>query len=96
MNRENRLEKLEESGKAREKEDPEPAEDRRQDTVTDRPTVLMYLPEDLRQELQQAYRRLNVEYAEKTGEDLSKNKAFYPALIKAGIDAIDVNDLIEE
>jgi len=89
--RKNRLNRLEET-KGSEQPNQKATES---DTVEDLPTVLMYLPEEVVEKLRQTYRRLNVEYAEETGEDLPKNQVYYPAVIEAGVRAVNVDQLLD-
>ncbi len=63
--------------------------------IKDRPSVLMYLPEELHQELDLKFDELNLEYKKETGESLQKNKDFYPAIIKAGLEGKDIKDILD-
>lgn len=65
------------------------------DSVRDRPSVLMYLPEDLRAELDVRYDELNAEYRREHGEPLGKNRDYYPAVVRAGLTGESVEDLLE-
>ncbi len=65
------------------------------ESIKDRPSVLMYLPEELHQELDLKFDELNLEYKKETGESLQKNKDFYPAIIKAGLEGKDIKDILD-
>lgn len=64
-------------------------------SVKDRPSVLMYLPEDTRQELDIRFDELNAQYKRAHGEPLEKNRDYYPAVIQAGLEGRDVEDILE-
>jgi hypothetical protein len=64
-----------------------------QTPVKDRPTVMMYLPDDIKDDLGRAFDQLA---ARRTLEDkppIEKNRDFYPALVEV---ALDHSDEIEE
>lgn len=65
------------------------------ESVKDRPSVLMYIPEDLHRELDIKFDELNLKSKKETGEGLQKNKDFYPAVIKAGLEGKDVEDILD-
>jgi len=62
----------------------------------------MYLPESLKQELGPTFKILSAEYERKFGEELEKNRHFYPVVVQygldglAGLDASEVRDRLEE
>lgn len=64
-------------------------------SVKDRPSVLMYIPEDLHRELDIKFDELNLKSKKETGEGLQKNKDFYPAVIKAGLEGKNVEDVLD-
>ena len=64
-------------------------------SVKDRPSVLMYLPEDVRQELDIRFDELNAKYKREHGEALEKNRDYYPAVIKAGLEGKDLEDVLD-
>lgn len=64
-------------------------------SVKDRPSVLMYLPEDIRQELDIRFDELNAKYKREHGEALEKNRDYYPAVIKAGLEGKDLEDVLD-
>lgn len=64
-------------------------------TVKDRPSVLMYIPEELYRRLDIRFDELNLKYKKETGNGLQKNKDFYPAVIKAGLEGKKVEDVLD-
>ena len=64
-------------------------------SVKDRPSVLMYLPKDVRQELDIRFDELNAKYKREHGEALEKNRDYYPAVIKAGLEGKDLEDVLD-
>lgn len=75
-------------------------EDKRSKTektsVKDRPNVLMYLPEDLHEELDLTFDELNLQCKKEHGKALEKNRDYYPAIVKAGLENMDrVEDLLD-
>lgn len=65
------------------------------ENVRDRPSVLMYLPEDLRQELDLRFDELNLQYKREHGEALGKNKDYYPAVVEAALEGKDIEEVLE-
>lgn len=63
--------------------------------VKERRGVLMYLPDDVRQELDARFDELNAQYKREHGEALEKNRHWYPAVVKAGLDGEDVEDILD-
>jgi hypothetical protein len=63
--------------------------------VRDRPSVLMYLPDDLHSKLDLRFDELNLEYKREHGEALQKNRDFYPAVIEAALEGKDIKDVLE-
>ncbi len=57
--------------------------------------MLMYLPEELYQRLDIRFDELNLEHKKETGNGLQKNKDFYPAMIKAGLEGKNVEDVLD-
>lgn len=63
--------------------------------------VYMYLPEGQRDEVRYQYKRLDAEFQREFGQELEKNRQFYPLLIQYGLDrlsgwdATDVADRLE-
>lgn len=64
--------------------------------VRDRPSVLMYLPEDAFQELDVRFDELNAKYKRETGEQLKKNDHYYPMIVEKGLEHITVDDFLED
>lgn len=63
-------------------------------SVKDRPSTLMYLPGDVDGELDVRFDELNAKHKRKHGEPLEKNRDYYPAVIKAGLEGKDVEELL--
>lgn len=74
-------------------ESAEPAETA-EPSVKERRNVNMYLPEDDRNELMATFDELNAK-AKREGDELEKNRDFYPRVIRAGLDQIAEMDLKE-
>ena len=66
-----------------------------QASVKDRPSVLMYLPEELHTELDIRFDELNARYKREHGEALEKNRDYYPAIVKAGLEGTDIEDILD-
>lgn len=65
------------------------------EAVRDRPSVLMYLPPDVREELDVRFDELNAEYRREHGEPLGKNRDYYPAVVRAGLTGEPLEELLE-
>ncbi|MDL0133736.1 hypothetical protein [Halobacterium salinarum] len=70
-------------------------DEREQKSVKDRPSVLMYLPEDLHSDLDIRFDELNAQYKREHGEALEKNRDYYPAVVKAGLEGKDIKDILD-
>ena len=70
-------------------------DERKQKSVKDRPSVLMYLPEDLHSDLDIRFDELNAQYKREHGEALEKNRDYYPAVIKAGLESKDIKEILD-
>lgn len=55
--------------------------------------VYMYLPESQRDEVRYQFKRLSAEYEREFGEELEKNREFYPLLVQYGLDSLDSWDV---
>jgi hypothetical protein len=66
-----------------------------EDSIKDRPSVLMYLPEDLQTELGIRFDELNARYKREHGRPLEKNRDYYPAVIKASLEGKAVEDVLD-
>ena len=55
----------------------------------DRVGTYMYLPEDQRAELDFAYKELSLTYEREFGDEIEKNRHFYPLLVQAGLEHLD-------
>jgi hypothetical protein len=65
-----------------ESSDPEPS-------VKDRPSVLMYLPADLRQEMDIRFDEVNAAAKRERGEGVEKNRHWYPLLLSLALEKTD-------
>lgn len=65
-----------------------------EDPITDRKSVLMYLPDDVRQELDIRFDELNAKHKREHGEALEKNRDYYPAVIQAGLTDESLKDIL--
>lgn len=63
------------------------------ESVKGRPSITMYLPEELHDKLKTKFLELQLE-ANKEGIDLEKNRDFYPEVIKAGLECLDDDDVL--
>ena len=73
----------------------EQTDEREQKSVKDRPSVLMYLPEELHSDLDIRFDELNAQYKREHGEALEKNRDYYPAVIKAGLEGEDIKEVLD-
>lgn len=96
MNDEDRSERSDRLKKRLDKKGKEDKPDKtKSESVKDRPSVLMYIPEELHRELDIKFDELNLKSKKETGEGLEKNKDFYPAVIKAGLESKDIKDILD-
>lgn len=56
----------------------------------------MYIPEALKKDVDFRYRELGLEYERETGEELEKNRDYYAALVKTGLENLDAQDLLDD
>ncbi len=54
----------------------------------------MYLPEEIRTELGIRFDELNARHKREHGEALKKNRDFYPAVVEAGLDGKDLEEVL--
>ena len=73
----------------------EQTDKRKKKSVKDRPSVLMYLPEELHSDLDIRFDELNAQYKREHGEALEKNRDYYPAVIKAGLEGEDIKEVLD-
>ena len=66
-----------------------------QQTIKDLPSVLMYLPEDLHSRLDLRFDEVKLEHKREYGEEIEKNRHFYPALVKAGLEGKTVEKVLD-
>ena len=64
-------------------------------SIKDRPSVLMYLPEELHTELDIRFDELNARYKREHGRPLEKNRDYYPAVVKASLEGTEVEDVLD-
>ena len=62
------------------------------ESVKDRPSVLMYLPEDLRQEMDIRFDEINATVKRARGEGVEKNRDWYPLIVSLGLEKADEMD----
>ncbi len=89
-----------ESSKPSETSEPTEPEKSKEPSETDQTSVkdemvgtYMYLPEDLKNELDLRFDELSLEHKREHGEPLEKNRDFYPAMVRA---ALDNQEALEE
>lgn len=85
-------EKRAETAQTEETEQPEKS---KSESVKNRPSVLMYLPKDVHEELDIRFDELNAKHKRAHGEKLEKNRHYYPAVVKAGLEGSDVEDILD-
>ena len=66
-----------------------PDDDETTSVKDDRVGTYMYLPEDQRAELDFSYKELSLTYEREFGDELEKNRHFYPMLVQAGLERLD-------
>jgi hypothetical protein len=64
-------------------------------TVRDLHNVNVYLYEDIYDEMRRRFKQLDAEYLDVHGEDLSKNKAFFNAVFRAGLNSPELREELE-
>lgn len=64
-------------------------------SVKDRPSVLMYLPDDLHTELDIRFDELNARHKREHGHPIEKNRDYYPAIIEAALENKDIEDVLD-
>lgn len=67
----------------------EGSEDETESVKDEHVGVMMYLPESQRDEVSYQFDRLKAEYKRETGEELEKNRHFYPLIVKHGLDSLE-------
>jgi len=58
-----------------------------------RPSITMYLPEDLHERLKTKFLELQLD-ANKQGKELEKNRDFYPKVIEAGLEQVKDEEVL--
>lgn len=56
--------------------------------LRDRPTQLLYLEEDFLEELELSFGELNLRFQREHGEELEKNRHWYPRLLALGLEQV--------
>lgn len=64
-------------------------------TVKSRTNVNMYLPDGLVDELQIRFDELNAQYRREHGEAMEKNRDYYPAVVKAGLEGKELKEILD-
>ncbi len=78
-------------------EQTEKTEENEKTSVKERPSVLMYLPEEQHTELDIRFDEINAKYKREHGESLQKNRDYYPILIELAMEKtqeMDVDELL--
>lgn len=68
---------------------PTETDDPATDSVKDRPSVLMYLPTELRQEMDIRFDEINAAAKRSRGEGIGKNRDWYPLLVSLALEKTD-------
>lgn len=71
-------------------------EESKSENVRDRKSVLMYLPEDLHEDLDIRFDELNLKHKREHGGSLQKNRDYYPAVIEAALSDESVEEILLE
>lgn len=66
-----------------------------EESIKDRQSVLMYLPDDVWRELDVRFDELNAKHKRQHGEALEKNRDYYPAVIQAGLNDKDLEEILD-
>lgn len=64
-------------------------------TVRDLHNVNVYLYEDIYDEMRRKFKQLDAEHLDAHGEDLSKNKAFFNTVFRAGLNSPELREELE-
>lgn len=51
--------------------------------------VYLYLPDDLKRDFQLSYKSTSLTYQQESGRELPKMRAYYPLVIKLGVEALE-------
>lgn len=66
-----------------------------EESIKDRQSVLMYLPDEVWRELDVRFDELNAKHKRQHGEALEKNRDYYPAIIQAGLNDKDLEEILD-
>lgn len=69
-------------------------EESKSENVRERKSVLMYLPEDLHEDLDIRFDELNLKHKREHGEALQKNRDYYPAVVEAALSDESVEEIL--
>lgn len=72
------------------------SEESKSDNIRDRKSVLMYLPEELHEDLDIRFDELNLKHKREHGEALQKNRDYYPAIVEAALSDESVEEILLE
>jgi hypothetical protein len=84
-----------EDSESTDSEEDETVENVEETSIKDRPSVLMYLPEETRQDLDIRFDELNARHKREHGEPLEKNRDYYPAVIQAGLSEESLETILD-
>lgn len=65
------------------------------ESIKDRPSVLMYLPDELHTELDIRFDEFNARHKREHGRPLEKNRDYYPAVIEASLEGKTIEDVLD-
>ena len=71
------------------------ADDRAGSVKDERVGTYMYLPEAQKRELERVYGTLKVQYEYEFDEEIEKNRHFFPAVVRHGLETLDGMDATE-
>jgi hypothetical protein len=87
--------KTEQTDQTDKKEEPAETDQNEQTSVKDRPSVLMYLPEDQHTELDIRFDELNAQYERKHGTERQNNRDCYPAVVEAASEGKELEAVLD-
>jgi hypothetical protein len=57
--------------------------------------LYLYLPDSLKSDFQLAYKSTSLAYQRESGSELPKMRAYYPLVVKLGMEAVEEMDAVE-